>query len=81
MVKKIIAIILLLVMFVTIQPSIFVESANAASLPASYSLSMTRYAQGNSDWCWVATAKMIGKYFGYTHSQTSIVNHVKEYVL
>ncbi len=41
-------------------------------------LSVTRYTQEKDNWCWAASAQMIGKYkTGTKKSQSSIVTHVK----
>lgn len=41
-------------------------------------LNVTRYQQEKSNWCWAATARMIGKYVANTSlSQTQIVTYVK----
>lgn len=47
------------------------------ALSSSNPLSMTKYTQEKSNWCWAACAKMTGKYFGYSHSQNSIVSEIK----
>lgn len=40
-------------------------------------LSMTRYAQEKSKWCWVAAAQMIGNYKGNYKTQSAICKEVK----
>lgn len=44
---------------------------------ATYSVSVTKYAQEKSNWCWVACAKMCGNYYGYSYTQSNICNYVK----
>lgn len=41
-------------------------------------LSVTKYAQEKSNWCWAACAKMLGKYYtGVAMSQSDIVTYVQ----
>lgn len=52
-------------------------SIPAYALSASNPLQMTKYTQEKSNWCWAACAKMVGKYFGCSHSQSAIVTEIK----
>ncbi|MGN1031134.1 MAG: papain-like cysteine protease family protein [Butyricicoccaceae bacterium] len=45
---------------------------------ASKTLGMTRYEQEKSNWCWAASAQMVGKYvYGTKMSQSNICTYVK----
>ena len=48
---------------------------------AEYKLNVTKYSQEKSNWCWVACAKMLGKYYGRSYSQSQICKHVKNKVV
>lgn len=52
-----------------------------ATPPYSNSLSVVRSEQIQTNWCWAASAKMIGDFMGYTHSQSDIVTAVKGYIV
>lgn len=59
-----------------------VDSENVLTTRSSESLSVTRYQQVETNWCWAACAQMIGKYMtGTAKSQTSIVKAIKGYVV
>lgn len=45
--------------------------------PSAKTLSVTRYQQEKTNWCWAASAKMLGKYFGKTKTQSQICQYVK----
>ncbi len=45
--------------------------------PSARTLSVTRYQQEKTNWCWAASAKMLGKYFGSTKTQSQICQYVK----
>lgn len=44
---------------------------------ATYYVNVTKFSQEQSNWCWVACAKMIGNYHGRYYTQSSICSHVK----
>lgn len=44
--------------------------------PTSRILSITRYEQKKSNWCWAATAQMLGKYYNSSKSQAKISEYV-----
>lgn len=65
--KKIVA----LLLFLTIISSSESVYAN------SYEISVYKYSQEQSNWCWAACAKMIGNYYGHYKTQSSICSYVK----
>ena len=57
--------------FVSLLSVIFIFSANVPQASAR-SLGVGNRTQAKSNWCWVACAEMIGRYYGYTNSQSEI---------
>ena len=51
--------------------AIFFTQASAAQL------SISNCKQEKSNWCWAASAQAIGKYYGSSKTQSSIVSYVK----
>ena len=49
----------------------------AYALSTSNPLSMTKYTQKYSNWCWAACAQMSGNYFGSSYTQSQIVKEIK----
>lgn len=56
---------------------ICVISVPAYALSTSNPLTMTKYSQQYSHWCWAACAQMVGKYFGTSYTQSQIVKQIK----
>lgn len=44
---------------------------------ASYKVSVKKYAQEKSNWCWAACSQMMGNYYLKNYSQSTICKHVK----
>lgn len=65
--KKIVA----LILFMTI------ISSSESIYANSYEISVYKYSQERSSWCWVACAKMIGNYYGRYTTQSLICSYVK----
>lgn len=65
--KKIICILLLLSLSI-----IQVENTSAAT----YQITVVKYSQEYSQWCWAACAKMIGNYYNHYYTQSSICKYV-----
>lgn len=53
---------------------LFVICIFSANVPqaSARSLGVGNRTQAKSNWCWVACAEMIGRYYGYTNSQSEI---------
>lgn len=51
------------------------------AVPTQYSISITRRAQQQSNWCWAATAQMIGSKYCTVKSQENIVKTIKGAVI
>lgn len=56
---------------------VFINVQGVYAAPTSAYLSMTRYEQEKSNWCWAATAQMLGKYYGKSYTQSQISTYVK----
>ena len=51
-------------------------SATGKSTRGSKTLSVQLYAQEYSNWCAAAVGQMIGKYYGYTHPQSTVADYM-----
>ena len=66
-----------LVMVISTLLIVCIVSVPVYALSNSNPLSMTKYTQQKSSWCWAACAQMVGKYFGSSYTQSQIVTNVK----
>lgn len=54
-----------------------ISSTMALAAPTNSVLGVTRKEQVKSNWCWAATAQMLGNYYGSTKTQYQISANVK----
>lgn len=73
-VKRKVTVLILVIVLVIVQS----PQGIMASYPSVCSLSVTRYQQEKTNWCWAACTKMIASYLGYTSiTQSGIVGYIK----
>jgi len=57
--------------------SYFLFVSTVFASPEAYRLGLTRARQEMPNWCWAASAKVIGNYKGYNYNQSRIVSQIK----
>lgn len=57
--------------------SLFENTIPVYALPAYVALAMERHEQQKDNWCWAASAQMVGDYYGTNRSQAQIVYQIK----
>lgn len=77
--KKIITVILAILVTAS---SICYYNLKPVNADSPTTISVTVYQQENTNWCWAACAKMVGKYYsGTAISQSNIVKYIKGVVV